>query len=59
MTIAQFPPAQCKRQLKEQKLFEDKTVSGGSGDFGANYNRIREFFGILKARGDSGAAAPS
>jgi uncharacterized protein (DUF1499 family) len=31
----------------------------GTSDFGANYNRIREFFGILKARGDSGAAPPS
>jgi hypothetical protein len=30
----------------------------GTGDFGANYNRIREFFGMLKARGDSGAASP-
>lgn len=31
----------------------------GSGDFGANYNRIREFFGMLKPGGDSDAASAS
>jgi uncharacterized protein (DUF1499 family) len=31
----------------------------GIGDFGANYNRIREFFGLLKPGGGSGAASPS
>ncbi len=30
----------------------------GTGDFGANYNRIREFFALLKPGGDSGAASP-
>jgi hypothetical protein len=30
----------------------------GTGDFGVNYNRIREFFGMLKPGGDSGAASP-
>jgi hypothetical protein len=29
----------------------------GRSDFGANYNRIREFFGMLKPAGDSRAAA--
>jgi hypothetical protein len=28
-------------------------------DFGANYNRIREFFALLKPRGDTGAGPPS
>jgi uncharacterized protein (DUF1499 family) len=28
----------------------------GTGDFGVNYNRIREFFALLKA---GGAASPS
>jgi hypothetical protein len=31
----------------------------GTGDFGVNYNRIREFFGLLKPGGGSGAASPS
>ncbi|HVA40958.1 MAG TPA: DUF1499 domain-containing protein [Candidatus Binataceae bacterium] len=31
----------------------------GTGDFGVNYNRIRDFFGLLKPGGDSGAASPS
>jgi hypothetical protein len=31
----------------------------GTGDFGVNYNRIREFFGMLKPAADSGAARPS
>ena len=30
----------------------------GTGDFGANYNRIREFFALLKPGSDSGAASP-
>jgi len=28
----------------------------GRSDFGANYNRIREFFGMLKPAGNFGAA---
>ncbi len=31
----------------------------GTGDFGVNYNRIREFFAMLKAGGASGAASAS
>ena len=31
----------------------------GSGDFGVNYNRIRDFFAMLKPRGGAGAAPPS
>jgi len=31
----------------------------GTGDFGVNYNRIREFFGMLKSGDDSGAVSPS
>jgi uncharacterized protein (DUF1499 family) len=31
----------------------------GIRDFGANYNRIREFFGLLKPGGVAGAAPPS
>jgi hypothetical protein len=29
----------------------------GLGDFGVNYNRIREFFGMLRASGDSAASS--
>ena len=31
----------------------------GTGDFGVNYNRIREFFAVLKPGGDIGAVSPS
>jgi uncharacterized protein (DUF1499 family) len=31
----------------------------GTGDFGVNYNRIREFFAMLKPGSDRGAAQPS
>jgi uncharacterized protein (DUF1499 family) len=31
----------------------------GTGDFGVNYNRLREFFAMLKPGGNSGAASPS
>jgi uncharacterized protein (DUF1499 family) len=31
----------------------------GTGDFGKNYQRIRGFFGMLKPKGDAGAASPS
>ena len=31
----------------------------GTGDFGVNYNRIREFFALLKAGGNRSAVSPS
>jgi len=31
----------------------------GTGDFGVNYNRIRQFFALLKPGADGVAASPS
>lgn len=45
---------------RNSSLVEMRSRSrNGMGDFGVNYNRIREFFALLKAGGDSGAASQS